>query len=163
MHDLGAGLDYSFLFFNLNDLDPAAHPETARRQVWFKTVAFRQAISSAIDRDAIVRLVYRGRATPLWGHVPPGNKLWIDRSIPQPARSLDRARQLLKGAGFSWRPDGTMIDPRGEAVEFSIATSAGNTERAGMATIIQDDLKQLGITVHVVTLELRALIDRVTK
>lgn len=163
MHDLGAGLDYSFLFFNLNDLDPAAHPETARRQAWFKAVAFRQAISSAIDREAIVRLVYRGRATPLWGHVPPGNKLWVDRTIPQPARSIDRARQLLKSAGFSWKPDGTLVDQRGDGVEFSIATSAGNTERAGMATIIQDDLKQLGIAVHVVTLELRALIDRVTK
>lgn len=163
MYDLGAGLDYSFLFFNLNDLDSAAHPETTRRQAWFRDVAFRQAISSAIDREAIVRLVYRGRATPLWGHVPPGNKLWVNRSIPQPARSLERARQLLKTAGFSWKPDGTLVDRRADAVEFSILTSAGNTERGGMAAIIQDDLKQLGITVHVVTLELRVLIDRLTK
>src|SRR5262249_8058111 len=57
-------------------------------------------------------------------------------------------------------PDGTLTDRQSEAVEFSLVTSAGNTERAGMAAIIQDDLKQLGITVHVVTLELRALIDR---
>jgi peptide/nickel transport system substrate-binding protein len=161
--DLGAGLDYSFLFFNLNDLEPAVHPEAARRQTWFRDVAFRQAISSAIDRDAIVRLVYRGRATPLWGHVPPGNKLWVNRSIAQPERSLDRARRLLETAGFSWKPDGTLVDRRADPVEFSIVTSSGNNERAGMATIIQDDLKQIGITVHVVTLELRALIDRLLK
>jgi peptide/nickel transport system substrate-binding protein len=77
--DLGAGLDYSFLFFNLNDLDPAG--DTGRRQRWFRDTAFRRAVSLAIDREAIVRLVYRGRATPLWGHVPPGNALWVNRAI----------------------------------------------------------------------------------
>ena len=162
LFDLGAGLDYSFLFFNLNDLGPALR-ETSRKQTWFRQVAFRQAISMAIDRDAIVRLVYRGRATALWGHVPPGNKVWINRSIPQPARSLDGARRLLRTSGFSWTPQGTLIDARGEAVEFSILTNTGNTERAGMATVIQDDLKQLGMSVHVVTLELRAMVDRLLK
>jgi peptide/nickel transport system substrate-binding protein len=160
LFDVGAGLDYSFLFFNQNDIDPATHADLARRQTWFRDLAFRRAVSSAIDRDAIVRLVYRGRAAPLWGHVPPGNKLWVDTSIAHPQRSLERARSLLASAGFSWRPDGTLVDRRSDAVEFSVATSAGNTERAGMAAIIQDDLKQLGITVHVVTLELRTLIDR---
>src|SRR4029453_183508 len=93
--DLGAGLDYSFLFFNLNEGEGRVPADVARRQVWFRELAFRQAVSAAIDRDAIVRLVYRGRATPLWGHVPPGNKLWVNRSIPQPPRSLERARRVL--------------------------------------------------------------------
>ncbi len=163
LFDLGPGLDYSFLFFNLNDLASKTLPETARKQSWFRQVSFRQAISAAIDREAIVRLAYRGRATPLWGHVPPGNKLWINRAIAQPGRSLERARRMLQTAGFSWRPDGTLVDGRGDAVEFSIVTNAGNTERAQMATIIQDDLKQLGMSVHVVILELRALVDRLTR
>ncbi len=163
LFDLGASLDYSFLFFNLNDLNTTTLPETARKQAWFRQVAFRQAISAAIDRDAIVRLVYRGRATPLWGHVPPGNTLWIDRSIPHPARSFERARRLLETGGFSWRPDGALVDGRGAAVEFTIVTNSGNTERIEMGTIIQDDLKRLGIKVSVVTLELRALVDRLLK
>jgi len=41
-----------------------------------------------------------------------------------------------------------------------VVTSAGNTERIQIATIIQDDLKQLGMRVSVVTLELCALLDR---
>jgi len=161
--DLGAGLDYNFLFFNLNDLGSSKLPDIARKQAWFRQETFRQAVSLAIDRESIVRLVYRGHATPLWGHVPPGNKLWINRSIPQPARSLDRARQLLKTAGFVSKTDGTLVDQRGDRVEFSIVTNTGNSERIQMATIIQDDLRQVGITVNVVTLELRALIDRLTK
>jgi peptide/nickel transport system substrate-binding protein len=46
-------------------------------------------------------------------------------------------------------------------VEFTVVTNTGNTERIRIATIIQDDLKQLGMRVSVVTLELRALLDRV--
>jgi peptide/nickel transport system substrate-binding protein len=158
--DLGAGLEYSFVFFNLNDLAPGTLPEIARKQRWFRQVAFRRAVSAAIDRDAIVQLVYRGRATPLAGHVPPGNALWIDRSIPRPVRSVPNARRLLQASGFSWKPDGTLVDGGGDAVDFTILTNAGNTERAQMATIIQDDLKQLGMNVHVVTLELRAMLER---
>src|SRR5215472_1197235 len=76
--DLGPGLEYNFLFFNLNDISAKDLPEVARKQSWFHDVRFRQAVSAAIDRDGIVRLVYSGRATPLWGNVTPGNRLWSD-------------------------------------------------------------------------------------
>ena len=158
--DAGPGLDYTFLFFNQNGVAPNDAPQVARRRGWFRQLAFRQAVSLAIDRDSIVRLVYRGRATPLAGHVPPGNKLWVNRSLPKPSRSLDRARERLRSAGFSWNAAGALVDKDGTAVDFTIVTNTGNTERMQIATIVQDDLKQLGIRVGVVTLELRALLQR---
>jgi len=85
----------------------------------------------------------------------------VNRSLPKPARSIDRARQVLKEAGFAWNPDGALIDPKGQPVEFTLVTNAGNAERIQIATIVQEDLKQLGIRVGVVTLELRALLDRI--
>jgi peptide/nickel transport system substrate-binding protein len=88
LDDLGAGLEYNFLFFNLNSVDPKTLPEIARKQEWFEDQRFRQAVSGAIDRDSIVRLVYNGRATPLWTQVTPGNRLWIDPGIPHPALSV---------------------------------------------------------------------------
>jgi peptide/nickel transport system substrate-binding protein len=160
LDDLGPGLEYNFLFFNLNDLGPKASPDIARKQIWFQDVRFRQAVSAAIDRDAIVRLVYNGRATPLWTQVTPGNKLWIDSSIPHPPRSLAQARSLLKAAGFSWKSDGTLADGKGSPVEFSILTSSSNAQRVKIATLIQDDLSQLGMNVHVVSLEFHAMVDR---
>ncbi|MGH9712975.1 MAG: ABC transporter substrate-binding protein [Candidatus Acidiferrales bacterium] len=160
LYDLGAGLEYNFLFFNLNDLSGKGHPEIAKKQAWFQDVRFRQAVSAAVDRESIIRLVYQGRATPLWGSVTPGNKLWIDNTIPHRVRSLDRARQLLQSAGFSYKSDGTLVDSRGTAVEFSILTSSSNAQRLKMATLIQDDLSHLGMNVHVVSLEFRAMIDR---
>jgi peptide/nickel transport system substrate-binding protein len=160
LRDLGAGLEYSFLVFNLNDLPAGARPALARAQRWFQDTRFRQAVSLAIDRDALVRLAYQGRAAAIWGNVPPGNRRWINTAIPQPAQSLDRARALLAAAGFGNRAS-TLVDGSGQRVEFSIVVSASNTQRMRMATIIQDDLARLGMRVQVVPLEFRALVDRV--
>src|SRR5580765_1589044 len=123
LHDLGPGMEYDFLFFNLNDLSAKQLPEISRKQQWFRRDEFRQAVSAAIDREAIVRLVYYGRAASLPGHVTPGNKLWINASLPQPAQSLEKAQALLRSAGFSRRPDGKLVDPHGDLVEFSIVTN----------------------------------------
>jgi peptide/nickel transport system substrate-binding protein len=163
VYDLGPGLEYNFLFFNLNDLSSGDSPELAMKQAWFRDVRFRQAVSAAIDRDAIVRLVYSGRATALWGPVTPGNKLWVDSQIVHLPRSLDRSRQLLRTAGFSWRSDGSLVDGRGASVEFSILTSSSNSQRTQTATIIQEDLRQLGMNVHVVSLEFGAVVERLLK
>src|ERR1700722_2235824 len=160
LDDLGPGLEYNFLFFNLNDLASKNLADIAKKQAWFQDVRFRQAAPAAIDRDGIVRLVYAGRATPIWTQVTPGNKLWIDDRIAYPARSLERGRDLLKSAGFSWNGEGILLDPKGVPVEFSILTSSSNAQRLKMATIIQDDLSQLGMKVQVVPLEFRAMVDR---
>jgi peptide/nickel transport system substrate-binding protein len=162
LDDLGAGLEYNFLFFNMNDLAAKGLPEIAKKQPWFQDLRFRQAVSAAIDREGIVRLVYSGRATPIWDQVTPGNKLWLDEKIAHPARSLERSRQLLQSAGFSWKSDGALLDPHGNPVDFSILTSSSNAQRTKIATIVQDDLSQLGMTVQVVPLEFRAMVDRLT-
>ena len=167
MSDAGPGLEYNFLFFNLNELGEKTPPDLARRMKWFREVKFRQAISAAVDRDAIVRLVYQGRGAALWGPVTPGNRRWANASLPHPARSPDRARALLKEAGFHWTTGGNgesvLVDSDAKPVEFSILTSSSNTDRTKMATLIQDDLKQLGMRVQVVPMEFRSLIDRVTQ
>ena len=167
MTDAGPGLEYNFLFFNLNDLAEKATPETAQKSRWFRDVKFRQAVSAAIDREAIVRLVYQGRGAALWGPVTPGNRRWVNASIPHPARSLEQARTLLKEAGFSWQTgrngESSLLDSAGQTVEFSILTSSSNADRTKMAAIIEDDLKELGMHVEVVPLEFRSLIDRLTQ
>jgi len=159
--DMGPSLEYNFLLFNLNDLHEKKLDGVAARQAWFGDLKFRQAISAAVDRDSIVRLVYGTRGAALWGNVGPGNKLWINQNLPHPPRSLDTARQLLKSAGYSWNSAGQLQDPAGRPVEFSVITSSSNTQRMKMATLLQDDLAHLGIQVHIVPLEFRAMVDRV--
>ena len=161
LFDLGPGLDYNFLFFNLNSTVPKDAADIARHQEWFRNPLFRQAVSAAIDRAAIVRLVFHGRGTPLWSSTTPANKLWLDSALPQPPRSVEHAKQLLHDAGFSWNAEGALLDRSGAAVEFSILTSASNAQRSQMATLIQDDLKQLGMKVQAVPMEFKSVLDRV--
>jgi peptide/nickel transport system substrate-binding protein len=163
LYDAGPGLEYNFLLFNLNDDIDSRLPQIAQKQRWFRDERFRQAVSSAIDRAAIVRLVYRGRGAPLATHVSPGNKRWFDTQIPAPVQSQSKARQLLKSAGFSWKPDGTLVDSTGQPVEFSILAKTSSAPRMQMATMIQDDLKQIGITAHVVSMESGAVNDRLLR
>src|ERR1017187_10023123 len=130
-------MEYNFLFFNLADLPSGvapqikAHqaflrrdlpsgvaPQIKAHQAFLRRKSFRQAVSAAIDRDAIIRLVYLGRAVPLAGPVPPGNQAWIDTSLPEPIRSVERARQLLSADGFHWSRQGALADPQGRPVEF---------------------------------------------
>jgi peptide/nickel transport system substrate-binding protein len=159
--DMGPSLEYNFLLFNLNDLSGKKLDEVAGKQAWFNDLKFRQAVSLAVDRESILRLVYGTRGAALWGNVGPGNKLWINPAIPHPARSVEGARRLLKSAGYGWNAAGQLLDARGRAVEFTIITSSSNSQRMKMATLLADDLAGLGIEAHVVPLEFRALIDRV--
>jgi len=159
--DIGPSLEYNFLVFNLNDLSGKKLDEIAGKQDWFSDLKFRQAISAAVDRESIVRLVYGARGAALWGNVGPGNKLWINQTILHPRQSVETARQLLKSAGYSRNAAGQLLDGARRPVEFSIITSSSNSQRMKMATLLQDDLSHLGMQVHVVPLEFRAMIDRV--
>lgn len=151
--DLGPGLEYNFLCFNLSPKSP--------RLAWFGSREFRAALSSATDREAMARIVYQGRATPIWGNVTPGNRLWFHSALPRPARSVAQARERLRAAGFHWSPDGHLTDAAGSRVEFSILVSTSSPERMQMATMLQADYGELGIAVTVAPLEFRSLIGRV--
>ena len=65
----GPSMDAEFLWFNQN---PAA-PIPAHKKQWFQSTLFRRAISQAIHRDDMTRLVYRGYAHPAAGPVSPTN------------------------------------------------------------------------------------------
>lgn len=172
LRDLGGGLEYAFLVFNLAPTVAGAPPEIAAHQSFLRRKSLRQAISAAIDRDALVKLVYMGRATPVSSPVPPGNRLWVNPRIAAPVRSLDRARRLLMADGFHWKdgaassqtlPSQTLLDPSGKPVEFSILVSNNNPERQQMAAMIQDDLKSLGIRVNLTQMEFRSIGERVQR
>jgi peptide/nickel transport system substrate-binding protein len=161
LYDLGPGFEYNFLFFNLNDLSQTKFPLITAKQQWFRRLAFRKAISAAIDREAINRLAYRGRAYPLSTFVTPGDRLWVNRNIPQQRRSLAEARKLLQTAGFSWDKVGRLLDDRSQPTTFSIIFNAGNQQHTQAATLIQSDLKEVGMDVQLIPLEYRSLLKRV--
>jgi peptide/nickel transport system substrate-binding protein len=156
--NLGASLDPQFLWFNQA---PAKNmPEWKRK--WFTSATFRHAVSGAIHRDDLARIVYRGHAHPAAGPISTANKFWFNTSLKPRVADPAGALKSLESDGFTLR-GGMLRDRDGHAVEFSIVTNAGNRPRERMAQLIQDDLLKIGIRVNVVPLDFGSLVERITK
>ena len=156
--DAGPSLDTEQMWFNQA---PSA-PIPAYKKAWFASREFRRAISAAINRADLCRLVYQNRAVPARGIVPVSNRTWANTRLPAPAFDAAEARRLLAAAGF--RMDGAqLVDRARHPVEFSLVTNAGNAGRERMAALIQEDLARLGIKVRVAALDFRSLIERITR
>lgn len=158
VHDSGPSLDSEQMWFN----EVAKAPLPGYKKNWFRSTAFRVAISEGINRADMSRIVFRGHAQPAIGPVSPANKFWFNAKLKPQAYSPDSALKTLQSNGFRLE-NGTLKDKDGNAVEFSIITNSGNKYRERMATMIQDDLQKIGIHVNVVTLDFPSLIERMTQ
>ena len=157
-HDAGPGLDSEQLWFNQVPTAPLAE----NKKVWFRSTEFRKAISMAINRADLSRIVFGGHAQPAFGPVSPANHSWFNSALPVPQYDSAGALRLLARAGF--RFDGSILrDASGNRVEFTVITNSGNKSREQMVAMIQQDLSQIGIKVNLVTLDFPSLIERITR
>ena len=156
--DLGPSLESEMLWFN----QVAKAPIPEYKKLWFRSREFRRAISAAINREDLCRLVYRGHARPAEGPISPANRLWFDSNLKPHAYAPAEARARLARDGFHMQGD-TLVDSQGHAVEFSLATNAGNQARERLAQMIQQDLKAVGIRLNIVRLDYSAIIDRISQ
>jgi len=158
VHDAGPSLDSEQLWFN----EVAKAPIAGYKKNWFRSTSFRRAISAAINREDLSRVVYHGHAQPAAGPFSPANKFWFNSRLKPLACNPDTALKALQSEGFVLE-NGTLRDREGNGVEFSIITNAGSKPRERMATMIQEDLQKIGIHVNVVTLDFPSLIERMTQ
>ncbi len=98
----------------------------------------RQAIAYAIDRNAIIQTVWKGQAS-LTGPLPPSQtELAVaPKSYPYYTRDVQKAKQLLAEAGY---PDG---------FKTTILTSSTYTDMIETAQMLQQQLKEIGITAEI--------------
>jgi peptide/nickel transport system substrate-binding protein len=158
VHDAGPSLDSEQMWFN----EVAKSPLPAYKKNWFRSANFRRAVSEAINRADLSRVVFRGHAQPAIGPVSPANKFWFNAKLKPETYSPDGALKALQGEGFRLE-NGVLKDKEGNEVVFSIITNSGNKYRERMATMIQEDLQKIGIHVNVVTLDFPSLIERMTQ
>ncbi len=154
LHQVGIGLDPDFLAFNLTPQKPGGG------RPWLRRKEFRQAISCGVDRQAIVNVVYLGAAVPIYGPITPGNKRWHSPEPPPCTFDRAKARALLEQAGLTDRNgDGALEDSTGQAARFSILTQGGHL-RERVSSVLQEQLRQLGVGVDIVTLDPQGLFKR---
>lgn len=140
----GPGTDYQYIGFNMRD------PVLGDRRV-------RHAIAHAIDRDAIVKHLRRGLAEVATGLLPPVSWAY-EPNVRVFTKNHARAMQLLDEAGHR-DPDGDGPLPR---LTLSLKISTNEFIRL-QATVIQQDLRQVGIDVDVRSYEFATLYADVLK
>lgn len=121
-----------------NKIDPI-------RATWFRTGGFRWALSSAIDRDRIVKEVFDSMARPVYGPVVPANTTWHNPNIKRKEMelSLEEARKQLLTLKFEYREDGT-LKASGSSVRFTIIHLDDHIPNQ-IAQRLVEDFKKLGI------------------
>lgn len=167
-YDLGPGLYSDILWFNMNpgkraDGRPVVDPA---KLAWFADARFRRAVSHAVDRGTIARNVWLGLATPLHGFVTPGNRAWFATDLPRYEYDLEKARALLREAGFQTRGTAEapeLYDAKGARVAFTILAPAGTKTRVDSAAVVQEDLRKLGMDVGVAPVENAQVNERVNQ
>lgn len=160
LSDLGPGLEFDFLFFNLNRAQRAAAMEDGGRSR-FEHTEFRRGIAAAIDRTALVKVAFRNLAVTLGTFVPPSDAHWVNQALAPWQYSEQDAKRILQNAGYRPNAQGYLQDRQGKVLRFSIAYNAANAQHEMMATLIQDDLKRVGVQINLMALESHSLLDRV--
>lgn len=166
MFDMGPTTGTTFVTFNLNPRQdgkthkPYVDPVHSR---WFRNIKFRQAVDYAIRRDQMVQNILRGVGKPLYT-AEALSSIYLNKALADghPA-DLDKARKLLKEAGFSWNSEKRLIDAQGHEVEFELLTNAGNTEREAVGVSLKEDLEQLGMKVNFKPIEFNVLVGKVSE
>jgi peptide/nickel transport system substrate-binding protein len=138
------GMDYVYLGLNMRD------PTLSDKRV-------RHAIGYAIDRDAIVRYLRRGQARPALTPVP-SNSWAFEPNVHQFSHDPEKARRLLDEAGYR-DPDGDGPLPR---LRLSLRVST-QEEYVLQATVIQQDLREVGIDLDVRSYEFATFFADVLK
>ncbi|MGE5676097.1 MAG: ABC transporter substrate-binding protein [Mycobacterium leprae] len=148
-----AGPTYDYIGYNFND---ANFPDGGSP---FKGAATRQAITYAINRQGIVDSVLKGHGKLLNGPFLPGS--WADAgtaaNVPFDAA---KAKALLAQDGWTPGPDG-ILQKNGHKFSFDLNFNSGNARREGIAAIVQQNLKDVGIQVNLKPMDFSALVANV--
>jgi peptide/nickel transport system substrate-binding protein len=115
------GTNYQYMAFNL--IDPV-----------FRDVRVRQAMAYGIDRDSIIKYLWRGQARAATGVLPPANWAY-EPNVKTYSYDPQRARELLKEAGY-------------ENLSFTYRTSQDDTGRS-TAAVLQQQMREIGVTMEI--------------
>lgn len=137
---------YTHMAFNLK------HP-------WFKDKRVRQAIAYAIDKSELVDVVLFGLGSPATGPYVP-NTWPYNPNVKKYDYNPEKAKQLLKEAGWEDADRDGILDKDGRPFKFTILTNTGNKLRENTATIIQWRLAKIGIKVEIRKLEWSTFINQ---
>lgn len=163
IHEGGPALGTSFITFNLNkasrDGKPLVDPIKSK---WFNSVAFRRAVSYAIDRPTMINNIFQGLGEPQTSPIPVQSPFYASPEAGIPTYDYDpnQAREMLEQDGFQYDASGQLLDADGNRVRFTLITNSGNKTREAIGAQIKQDLGKIGIQVDFQPISFNALVTK---
>lgn len=113
----------------------------------FKDPAVRQALYHALDRGAIIDVLYYGlpEATETF---MPRQSVYFHEGLPAQEFNLDRARQILDEAGWTPGADGVR-EKDGVRLEFTNSTTTGAHLREQTQQFVQQTFAEIGVRMNI--------------
>ena len=130
-------LGYQGITFNINNGEKGDNP-------WGNDKRLRQALSHAIDREALNQVVFDGAFAPGNQSFPPTSP-WYNQSLPVEPADIEKAKALLTEAGY---PDGLEL-------EIQVANS---TDAQAVMQVIQSMAAQAGIDISLTSKEFATML-----
>ncbi|MCW8837162.1 MAG: peptide-binding protein [Thiovulaceae bacterium] len=130
-------LSYTYLGLNL-------------RREKFKDSRVREALSIAIDREEIVKILFFKHAEVCSGPFHPSS-IAFNKDVKVPKKDLQKAKRLLREVGYD----------ESNPFTFEIVTSNSSPVRPYAAQILQYQLKKIGVIVNLRVMEWQAFLNMV--
>ncbi len=116
----------------------------------------RHALAHAIDVEEISRELHSGVPKPASSWLPPSHPAYQPAAQTYP-HDPERARNLLREAGFTDGPDGVLVDRAGEPLSLSLLTTkpaatgrwTASSTRPEAALMLQRQLGRVGVDLRV--------------
>lgn len=129
----------------LEDVEVAEGLSQDVRQIWlnqrdgsvFADKRVRQAVNYAIDKQRILDVANGGRGITLDTHLSPANPAYNDNLQNVFKTDKDKAKQLLAEAGYA------------NGLSVTYAVTAENQLSVDIATVVKDELAQVGIDAEI--------------
>ena len=157
----GPSASVNFFWFNqhrgMNDKgEPYVPPHKLR---WFTDKRFRQAVLHGLNRQGMINALLFGKGEPLTSIIPPAQGKWHNPDLPRYEYDPERARELLREAGFSWNDKGRLIDSEGLPVEFTLLlVESASYDKIGVTFV--ENMKELGMFVKMERADFATLLRR---
>ncbi|WP_010283368.1 peptide-binding protein [Bacillus timonensis] len=144
----GLALSYTFLGFN-------------QQQERFQDKRVRQAFTHAVNKDAIVESIMQGAGQA--AQAPDSPLMWTyNDEVPEFEYDLEKAKALLKDAGWEDTNGNGIIDKDGVEMSFKISTNQGNKVREDIAVVLQEQFKEIGVEATPDIVEWGAFIEKIS-
>lgn len=137
-----------YYWISLNQTDPR-----------LTDVRVRQALLYALDRPAMIKSILNGYGQVATGPIAPVQKAYYNNEVAKYPYDPQKARSLLKDAGWTPGPDGVL---QKDGKPFVINMPTGSYQQLVPITLlVQQYWKSIGVTADIKTMEWNSYIQQV--